>query len=159
MNITIQTTKPFSSANGQALSFTGSGPQGPIEGVIWSHPLIPAITPGVTISVVEDKNANWKPYKGSNRFNINSGASITILGAGQPAAQQTPPAAPQGPNPAHQSSPTAKTGEEVLNRAAELVNYYFQALVAKGIPAENAWPIAAMAPEIVSAWWFGEKSA
>lgn len=159
MNITIQTTNPFTASNGNALSFTGTGPTGPIEGVIWGHAFIPSIVPGITISVVEDKNANWKPYKGSNRFNINSGASITILGAGQPAAQQAPPAAPQAPNPAHQSSASTKSGEEVLNRAAELVNYYFQALVAKGIPAENAWPIAAMAPEIVSLWWFGEKGA
>lgn len=166
MNITITSIKPFNSQNGQALAFTGNSPQGPIEGTIWGHAYQASIGVGSTIAIQEDgKNAKFGTYQGKQRLNVNAGASITILNGPQ-YAQNTPQSTE--PVQQHQNTPQAQQpvtanpggkGEQVLDRAAVLVSYFFQALQKEGFSVEQSLMIAGRAPEIVSLWWFGEKSA
>lgn len=165
MNITIKSVSPFNTANGPALNYSGDGPTGHMEGVIWSHPLANAIQPGTIISVTEDGQTQWQDYKGSQRFAIKSKASITILSSpGQ--QQQAPPQqvvyqAPvqqqyQQPQQ-NQTQNTGGKGEECLARCADLTVFYVQQLQQKGFSREEAITLGNGA-QIASLWWFGEKT-
>jgi len=128
--------------------------------VIWWDPTNKEdLRPGATFEIGYDgKDAKWNTHNGKTSFQIRASAAINKLteGTGTAPAATAYQGAPSASRPAPAPSGPAKSGEEVLDRAAELVAYYAGALEQLRVPQEIIEQAAPLAPTVISSWWFGE---
>lgn len=147
------------------VSFKAETETGPIEGMVWAHPLKEAFRPGNVLLINDDANlVHTGEYRGTPKYTVKDQANVTVVSTAG-AITQTPAATtsrfqrPAAQQAAPAPTKTANTGEEIINRQVELITYTVGELVNQGCPEETAWQIAGGAPLWISNWWFGEKGA
>lgn len=165
--LTFQVTEARNFGDGGAfLGFTANGPTGPFEGTVWEKNLHHHFTPGAKLTVMvypnEDKKsgAAFCTFKNKTKLEITKTAQITVEGAqAAPQPQTAPTTFQQAATPpvANYGAAGAKSGEEILGRAASLAATYRDELVRHGFdPAIAATVAPQVAATMVSQWWFGE---